>query len=170
MKFLYRIFSNLKQNFLFLIGEQKKRNYFYVVNRKPLLLKNIPEIIESGHNCALIALHLALPKIPESKILEAFYNCCDKWPRGGVTFKEFNIVLRYLKIFEKFKYYDGQSKALDFYDSQNLTILLIPRHFTVICKNQIYDLTCEQLPLSTNVYRSWMLMSCFQEYNPYICD
>ncbi len=159
--FLYRIANNLKKLTCTFLKFKRKNQYFSskYYKKNLLLTKNIPEILSSSHNCALVALHFVLSDISEKKILEAFYNCCDKWPRGGVTHKEFNIVLRYLNIYEKFQYHDSNAKISNFQNINSPIILLIPGHFTTIYKNQIYDLSCYNLPPETHVYRAWELLS-----------
>ena len=57
-----------------------------------------PTTIGAGdHDCALASLYWAAPSIPENRIVEAFGFCTDNWPYGGVTNKEFQIALKYLK-------------------------------------------------------------------------
>ena len=57
-----------------------------------------PTTIGAGdHDCALASLYWAAPGIPENRIVEAFGFCTENWPYGGVTNKEFQIALKYLK-------------------------------------------------------------------------
>lgn len=51
---------------------------------------------EGVHDCALASLYWATPWIPEVHIVDAFKFCTENWPYGGVTNKEFAIVLKYL--------------------------------------------------------------------------
>ena len=80
--------------------KQKKTIYQNISLKKgkQLLSKNIPNIVFKSHSCAPIALHSIFTDIPESKLLDAFYHCCNQWPNGGVTNKEFNIVIKFLSI------------------------------------------------------------------------
>lgn len=93
-----------------------------------------------NHSCALVALSKVMPELSYNEIEEAFFNCCDVWPRGGVTNKEFNVVLRYLDVFKQFQYLDDDKKIQSMIKNNNhKIILLIPGHFTVLHKNRIYD-------------------------------
>lgn len=115
-----------------------------------------------SNSCALTALSRAMPHLFYDEISDAFYNCCDQWPGAGVRHNEFNVVLRYLNIFDKFIYHDNSQKHLNFdhyLKNKGTYILLIPGHFTVLCNGKIYDSYGynNNLPRNTKVYCSWML-------------
>ena len=59
---------------------------------------NPVQIGEGQHDCALSSLYWAAPSIPESEILNAFNLTGETWPYGGVTNKEFEIALKYLRV------------------------------------------------------------------------
>ena len=115
-----------------------------------------------SHSCALTALSRVMPDRSYDEISNAFYNCCDKWPNGGVTNKEFNIVLNYLGIAERFKYDDSDNFTIGTFYEHNAkcTVLLIHGHFTVVHKQKIFDSHgCDSLRYNTKVYASWALIS-----------
>lgn len=97
------------------------------------LYRSIPNIINADHNCALITLHLLFPKIPENKIIDAFYHCCKKWPNDGVTNKEFNIVLKFLKLNQKVRYHNKETIVRLLLARKNKAFIsLVHGHFLVI--------------------------------------
>ena len=61
------------------------------------------------HDCALVALYTAVPGISEDDIIEAFTFCTENWPYAGVTNKEFNIAVKYLKLKVEYDDADGQT-------------------------------------------------------------
>jgi len=119
------------------------------------------ELNKLGNSCALTALSRVMPKLSYDEISDAFYNCCDKWPNSGVKHKEFNIVLRYLNIFDKFTYTDHSGENLRFSQylkKKGMYILLIPGHFTVLCNGKIYDsYGYGNLSKDTKIYCAWFL-------------
>ena len=69
-----------------------------------------PAAMSKGdHDCALASLYWAAPWIPESRIIEAFKFCTETWPYGGITNKEFQIALKYLK---EETYYSADTETL----------------------------------------------------------
>ena len=113
------------------------------------------------HDCGPRALLSAIPELPHSKIKDAFMQCTDKWPNGGVTNVEFNVALRYMKIFDRFKYNDADGQVMgDFLvDETGTYILLIHGHFTTIKGNKIYDSLAYTNPNPKQVvYCSWQLI------------
>ena len=112
------------------------------------------------HDCGIRALLKVVPDLPHEKVKEAFMHCCEWWPYGGITNKEFNIALRYLKIFDHFVYDDRDNMCIGEFisDYQNNYILLLHGHFTFIRNGKIQD-----APFYTNsksdekVYCSWKL-------------
>ncbi len=100
----------------------------------------IPNIINADNNCALIALHLLFPKIPEDKILDAFYHCCEKWPNEGVTNKEFNIALKFLNLDKKVCYHGNETIVqLLLAHKDRAFISLVHGHFLVISFGRILE-------------------------------
>jgi len=113
------------------------------------------------HDCGPRALRIVMPSLPYEKMTEAFYNCCEKWPNAGVTNKEFNIVLRYLNIFNRFEYDDADGKCLgDLISKQNNTyVALIHGHFTVVKNGKIVDsIFYQSLKDDTKIYCSWKFL------------
>ena len=102
------------------------------------LNKNVPEIMAINHNCSLIALHLILPEIPESKLLDAFYNCCRKWPNGGVSNKELNIVIKFLRI-GNLVYFDKETTLKSLLEKNGRFIALVHGHFLAISGKVILE-------------------------------
>lgn len=113
-----------------------------------------------SNSCALVALARVCPSLSYEQISDAFYNCCKQWPQAGVTHKEFNIILRYLNIFDKFLYSEEKLPFHCYINNKNsIYILLIPGHFTVFHNNKIYDnYGYSNLPKNTIVYCSWYLL------------
>ena len=138
----YEFFSKIKStvlNFLFYsVGRKKSQIHKNNPLKQKELIKSIPNIIDSPHNCSLIALHLTLSKIPESKILDAFYHCCEDWPNGGVTNKEFNIVIKFLKI-DSLVYCDRETTIDSLLSKKKNFIALVYGHYLAISKNCILE-------------------------------
>ena len=65
---------------------------------------------EGRHDCALEALYSVVAEISEDDIIEAFTFCTENWPYAGVTNKEFNIVIKYLKL--KVEYDDSEGQTI----------------------------------------------------------
>lgn len=119
------------------------------------------ELRKLKNSCALTALSRVMPNLSFDEISDAFYNCCDQWPSTGVKHSEFNVILRYLDIFDKFKYLDNSqnhTKFSHYLKKKGVYILLIPGHFTVLCDGKVYDsYGYGNLSKSTKVYCSWLL-------------
>ena len=113
------------------------------------------------HDCGPRALLSVMPKLPHSKIKDAFMQCTDKWPNGGVTNVEFNVALRYMNIFNRFKYNDADGQVMGNFlsDKTESYILLIHGHFTTIKGGKIYDSFAYANPNPKQlVYCSWKLI------------
>ncbi len=112
------------------------------------------------HDCAPSSLCCVLPVLEREHTRQAFIFCCAKWPDGGVTNKEFNIVLRYLDLQGKFEYCDSEEMTLsDFLvDQENVYILLLYGHFTVIRKGVIDDLYPFPYSEKSTVFCYWKLL------------
>ena len=50
------------------------------------------------HDCALVSLYWAVPRLSESDIRLAFDLCTESWPYAGVTNREFSGVLDHLHV------------------------------------------------------------------------
>lgn len=123
--------------------------------------KTPPAKLPGGpHDCGLRALCRVMPELPLEKITHAFDNSCDKWPFDGITNKEFNIALRFLGVFELFKYSDTEGKKLiEFLNEDGVYILLIYGHFTVVMDGKIKDSSYYQnMSGSEKVFCSWKLL------------
>ena len=111
------------------------------------------------HECALNVLDKTLSDIDRNIISDALSKCCSKWPYGGVTNREMNITLRYLKANEQFEYNDDSGLIVkDFVNrnGQNDTyILLVTGYFTVLEKGDIIE---SGVSINDTVYSSWKLM------------
>ena len=124
--------------------------------KKVLINQTIPNIISSNHNCALIALHIISPETSESKILEAFYHCCEQWPNGGVTNREFNIVLKFLNI-DTLSYCDKESTLQSLLEKDKKFIALVHGHYLAISNKNILEYYNPYWANNTNekVYCYW---------------
>lgn len=120
-----------------------------------------PKLQKGKHNCAPMALAEVMPNLSADRILQGFSECCDKWPYGGVTNKEFNITLRHLDLFEKFKYDDSDKRIMKHFlcRRNEVFILLILGHFTVVRNGKIYDNVIYTKCINDKVYCSWRLIS-----------
>ena len=132
----------------------------YPQEGRKLLSKSIPNVISLNHICGPIALHIVFPNIPESKILDAFYHCCNEWPNGGVTNKEFNIVIKYLGI-KNLKYFNKRTTiGLLLRQKKELVIALVYGHYLAISYGQIlefYDISWKN-NLKEKVYCYWQVV------------
>lgn len=101
----------------------------------------IPEELNGHHDCALRALYITLPNTPVESLTESFTNCCDWWPHKGVTNKEFNIALAFLKLQSRFKYVASESITLGHLvkRKKETFIALIYGHYTVVSQGIVLD-------------------------------
>ncbi len=105
-----------------------------------LLSKNIPNILDmQNHICGPVALHIMFPEIFENKILEAFYNCTEEWPREGVSNKEFNIIISFLKLKSRVRYCGNDTTIKNLLLSNKFFIALVDRHFVVVSGGKVLD-------------------------------
>ncbi len=142
----------------------KKLKSLLTIKPKCISTNTTKELRKLNHSCALTALSRVMPSLSYDEISNAFYNCCVEWPRAGVKHNEFNIVLRYLKKFDNFTYFDNSQKhlTLAYYLKKNgIYILLIPGHYTVLCDGKIDDSYGygNNLSKNTKVYCSWLMSS-----------
>ena len=101
-----------------------------------------------------------MPEIPYENLRQSFSYCCENWPYGGVTNKEFNITLRNLKVFERFEYCDSDGmKVRDFLAQKDgVFILLVHGHFTVVDRGTLRDSHIYMHARQGTVYCSWRLI------------
>ena len=120
-------------------------------------------IFNGQHDCGPRALCQILPHLKQDSVKEAFLYSSKLWPYGGVTNKDFNIALRYLRIINLFEYKGYEETCMpvanDFRNKKNDTfILLIYGHYTVVRKGKIIDRRVLAKNISKEqVYCSWKL-------------
>ena len=111
------------------------------------------------HDCSLASLYWAAPWIPEIQIIEAFEFCTENWPYGGVTNKEFQIALKYLKADSHYSSATGTLGELLNRKPTNC-VALLPGHFIAIINGQIVGRDAETAwDPSTTVYCHWTFHS-----------
>ncbi len=133
-----------------------------IFQRNPPTHLVIPDELNGLHDCGLRALHIALPEIPLKDIVEAFGNCCEWWLYKGVTNKEFNVVLSYLKIRDRFEYSAPDAVSLDhlLQKDTDIFIALIYGHYTVIYKGYVLEQNTIRIKMpQCKVYCYWCLVS-----------
>lgn len=125
--------------------------------------RDVNALLREGHSCGPVALARVMPDLSDGQIIKAFNLCCEEWPYGGVSNKEFNITLRHLKIFDRFEYDDRDGMtAGDFTARKRDTfIILIYGHYTVVENGEIRDSYSDYCAYSDNedVYCSWRSIS-----------
>lgn len=163
LKAIKNIYNNLLCYWIVSLSKKTKKtkeyqSVIFSLKERQLLYKNIPNILSHNHTCAPIALHIMLPTIPESKLLDAFYHCCEEWPNAGVTNKEFNIVIKYLDI-HNLKYI-GRGTTIHHLLKQKKEkfIALIYGHYLVISYGKIIDSYNSSFNKNTKVYCYWVLI------------
>lgn len=111
------------------------------------------------HDCSLNALMRVMPFLRKEEVKRAFSACCELWPYGGVTNREFNIVLRFLRLLGVFEYRDDDNKITNDFlkKKKEIFILLVHGHFTVVSKGKIVDTVCF-ISRDAVVYCSWQLI------------
>ena len=58
-----------------------------------------PSMLGRGpHDCGPASLYRVVPWVAEDSIREAFLYCSEAWPHGGVTNRDFQIAVKYLKL------------------------------------------------------------------------
>ena len=111
------------------------------------------------HDCALASLYWAAPWIPENRIVEAFGFCTENWPYGGVTNKEFQIALKFLKA-ESHYSTDLETLGALLGSRPARCVALLPGHFIAIVNGQIVGRdTHLRWSSSTTVYCHWTFRS-----------
>ena len=119
-----------------------------------------PTAIEKeDHDCALASLYWAAPWISEGRIIEAFEFCTETWPYGGITNKEFQIALQYLKVET---HYSADTETLGSLLDRQLgrCVALLPHHFIAIVDGQIVGRDAHLAwHRSTTVYCYWTFRS-----------
>lgn len=120
--------------------------------------KKIMTSFNGPHDCSVRSLLLVMPELDYEEVRKNFLNCTDKYPYGSVTTRDFNIVLRVMKIFDKFEHGKANGKTIwDFADDkENTYILLLEGHFTVVSDGKIVDFFPIHL-LDGKVHSYWKL-------------
>ena len=121
----------------------------WAVGRRP----NGPATIgQKPHDCALTSLYWAVPRLSESKIVEAFGFCAATWPYGGVTNKEFSVALKYLDI--AYTYSDKTETLGDLLGRRpTKAVALLHGHFISIHRGRVDE--SRNWPADTTVYCCW---------------
>ncbi len=147
---LYRMFNRIKN--LILASIRKSLN---LLKKKNDNISEIPTEIRGPHDCGLRALHTVLPEISVKKMIDGFTHCCEWWPYKGISNKEFNITLSYLKIKDRFEYTSNKVlKIGDLKDHKNDTfIVLIYGHYTVVRNGKSLEFYSKQ----TKIFCCWRL-------------
>ena len=116
--------------------------------------------LPGAHDCALAALSKALPELPRERLAEAFLFCSQRWPHGGVRHEEFNVALRYLGLFDRFRYRDddGQTTA-SLRERGGTHIALVHRHYTVVASGAGPNRPRHAGGRGERVYCSWELVA-----------
>ena len=119
-----------------------------------------PAALGSGnHDCAPASLYWAAPTIPESRIIEAFLFCSENWPYGGVTNKEFQIVVKYLGIGSDYSA-DSETLGALLTRKPGRCVALLHGHFIAIINGKIVGRDARRSwDLSTEVYCHWTFRS-----------
>ena len=117
------------------------------------------DISQGNHDCALASLYWAAPWIPENRIVEAFGFCTENWPYGGVTNKEFQIALKYLRA-ETHYSTDLETLGALLGSRPTRCVALLPRHFIAIVNGEIVGRDAHlRWSSSTMVYCHWTFYS-----------
>ena len=120
--------------------------------------KKIMTFFNGPHDCSVRSLLLVMPELDYEEVRKNFLNCTDKYPYGSVTTRDFNIVLRVMKIFDKFEHGKANGKTIwDFADDrENTYILLLEGHFTIVSDGKVVDFFPINL-LDGKVHSYWKL-------------
>ena len=115
-----------------------------------------PSIIGKGnHDCALTALYWAAPWLTEHRIRETFLFCTNGWPHAGVTNKEFQIVLKFLRI-EACYNPNRETLGALLNRQRACCVALLPHHFIAIVDGKIVGRDIRlSTHLNTTVYCHW---------------
>ena len=101
------------------------------------------------HDCGPASLYRVVPWIPESRIREAFQYCSESWPYSGVSNRDFQIVVKYLRL--RASYSDIKETVGSLLSkSPERCVALIPGHYIGIIDGEV-------LPPDTNVSRNAMV-------------
>ena len=113
------------------------------------------KLADGDHDCGPVALYWAAPRIPESRIHEAFLFCAENWPHGGVTNSEFQIALQYLKIESDYCDKPTVLGAL-LVAKPRRCVALVHGHFIAIVNGKIVGRDARRTwSAETNVYCHW---------------
>jgi len=121
------------------------KNYFHqacqILDKVSVLVRKQhiigPSIIGKGkHDCALQSLYWTVPRLSERQIEDAFLFCTKDWPYGGVTNKEFQIVLKFLAVQTRY-HSDRETLESVLRKKPIRCIALLPYHYIAIIDGQI---------------------------------
>lgn len=142
MKFIKRIFSFICNLWVWWFDSEARKE---------------PKKLGKGpHDCALVALYAAVPGISEDDIIDAFTCCAGNWPYEGVTNREFNIAVRYLKLKVEYDDSDGQTVNSLTQKKTDKCVALLHGHYVAMKKGKIIGKDTNIYNNSkTKVYCSW---------------
>ena len=95
------------------------------------------KIGDGPHDCALVALYWAAPKISEDAITNAFMFCSENWPYSGITNKEFAIALKYMKSDHEYHHDDSDTIGELLKKKHKRCVALVYGHFIAIVNGKI---------------------------------
>ena len=145
MKFIKQIFTFVSNILVWWLGSKDQKE---------------PEKFGRGrHDCALVALYAAVPGISEDAVIDAFTFCTENWPYAGVTNKEFNIAVRYLKLKVEYDDSDGQTVNNLTQKRAGRCVALLHGHYIATRNGKIIgrDANIYSDP-ETKVYCSWRFL------------
>ena len=121
--------------------------------------ERIMESFGGKHDCSIRSLLLVMPELDHEEVKNAFMHCTQWHPYGAVTNKEFNMALKFLKIYHKFEYGEpDNSNAWDFIDDgENTYIILFYGHYTVVDKGRIVDFFPIRISDDRKVHCYWKI-------------
>ena len=117
-----------------------------------------PRKIGNGpHDCALVALYWAAPRISEDAIVSAFMFCSENWPYRGITNKEFAIALKFTKVDHVYCHDDSDTIGDLQKRKPNRCVALIHGHFIAIVDGKIVGEDAQRTWSSTErIYCYWV--------------
>ena len=112
--------------------------------------------LHGRHDCGPRSLLRAVPELDPERVRDAFTLCSEKWPYGGVSNKEFEIVVKFLGLEHE---YCGDEETLeDVLDRQpDRCVVLLWGHYIAIRYGEVvgYELLAET-PTETKVVCNWV--------------
>ena len=96
-----------------------------------------PSMLGHGpHDCGPASLHRVVPWVSEDSIREAFLYCAETWPHGGVTNRDFQIAVKYLKLDARFSDVKETIGSL-LAKNQARCVALLPGHYIGIIDGKV---------------------------------